>query len=244
MKKLMTAFFLVACLLSSHVCSENLTVGVEESDYLPIYKGEGLNYTGYARELLDDFARKNGHVFTYAVMPVARLFHEFAVRKSLDLKFPDNAHWAPETKQGVSVVYSKGVITVTEGLMVLPANKGKGKIATIVTQRGFTPYPYLEQINAKKINVSEANSPAAAISMVAAGRGDAVYLGEIAANYLMNEVLKKPGVLVFDDKLPSAKSEFSLSSISHPEVIKQFDEYLVNERVSVARLKAKYKIVD
>ena len=65
-----------------------------------------------------------------------------------------------------------------------------------------------------------------------------------AVNYLMNEVLKKPGVLVFDDKLPSAKSEFSLSSISHPEVIKQFDEYLVNERVSVARLKAKYKIVD
>ena len=69
-------------------------------------------------------------------------------------------------------------------------------------------------------------------------------MGVMAANYVMNEVLRRPGVLVYDDSLPNSKSEFSMSTIAHPEVIKQLDEFLVKEKSFVDKLKAKYKIVE
>ena len=244
MEKRIATLIVALCLVPLQVCAKKLTVGVEESDYLPIYKGAGKDYVGYARELLDDFAAKYGHSLTYSVMPVLRLHYEFARNKTVDIKFPDNPYWAEGIKQGEKIAYSRGVITVTEGLLVLPSARGRAGVGTIVTMRGFTPYPYLKQIEQKSLAVIEANSPEAAIGMVAVGRGDAVYLGVITANHLMEEVMKRPGMLVFDDKLPSTKSVFSLSSILHPDVIKQFDEYLVKDKSAIARLKAKYKIVD
>ena len=244
MKNILVISTLATFLLASPAWSDNFTVGVESTDYMPIYKGDGSNYVGYARELLDGFAAKNGHTFTYVRLPVARLFDEFAVKKTLDFKFPDNAYWAKDIKKDTKIAYSRGVVSVSEGLLVLPTNKGKGNVSKIALVRGFTPYLYVDQIREKKIVANEVNSPEAGISMVEAGRVDAVYLSMIVVNYLMTDVLKKPGVLVFDDKLPNSKSDFSLSSIARPEVIKQFDEYLVKEKDTVDKLKAKYKIVE
>ena len=56
--------------------------------------------------------------------------------------------------------------------------------------------------------------------------------------------MKKPGVLVLDDALPKSVNDFSLSSIGHPEVVKQMDEFLVKEKDLVLKLKAKHKIVE
>ena len=200
----------------------------------------------HPRELLDAFASKNGHKFTYTPLPIARLIDEFAVKKSLDFKFPDNGYWAKEVKKDAKIVYSQPAVSVIEGLMVLPANKGKGvdSIKKLGTVRGFTPWPYMDQIKSNKIVVSEANTPEAVISMCEAGRIDAVYGSVIVSNYIMTDILKKPGILVFDDKLPNTKSDFSLSSIAHPDVIKQFDEFLAKDKDTVAKLKAKYKIVE
>ena len=65
MKKVPLLVALATCFLASPVWSDSFTVGVEATDYMPIYKGDGSNYTGYAKELLDGFASKNGHTFTY-----------------------------------------------------------------------------------------------------------------------------------------------------------------------------------
>jgi len=232
-------------LVTTSAWSGNFSVGVEGHDYLPISKGEGGVYSGYARELLDAFAAKYGHTFTYKPLPVSRLFDEFAVQKSVDFKFPDNAYWAADAKKGIAISYSKGLVLVTEGLLVPPAKKGKITTVTkMATLRGFTPFPYLDQINAKKITVTEVNAADAAINMAEAGRVDGVYLGVLAANHIMAEGMKKPGVLVLDESLPKSSNDFSLSTISHPEVIKQIDEFLVKEKDTVQKLKAKYKIVE
>jgi ABC-type amino acid transport substrate-binding protein len=244
MKRRSICAALITSVVTSTAWAGSFTVGVEATDYLPISKGDAGGYSGYAREVLDAFASKYGHTFTYKPMPVARLFDEFAVQKSLDFKFPDNAYWGGDAKKGVSIVYSKGLVSVTEGLMVLPENKAKTSVTKIVTIRGFTPYPYLDQINAKKIAVSEVNAPEAALNMVEAGRVDGVYMGQLTATYILAEVMKKPGVLVFGDKLPNSKNDFSLSTIARPEVIKQMDEFLVKEKDTVAKIKAKYKITE
>jgi hypothetical protein len=236
---------MITALVSTSAWSGSFSVGVEGHDYLPISKGEGGVYSGYARELLDAFAAKYGHTFTYKPLPVSRLFDEFAIQKSVDFKFPDNAYWAADAKKGISIAYSKGLVSVTEGLLVLPAKKGKiGTVSKMATLRGFTPFPYLDQINAKKIAVTEVNAADAAISMAEAGRVDGVYLGVLAANHIMSEGMKKPGILVLDDSLPKSVNDFSLSSIKHPDVVKQMDEFLVKEKDTVSKLKAKHKIVE
>lgn len=237
---------LVAGMVSTSAWSGSFTVGVEATEYMPIYKGDAGAYTGYARELLDAFGASAGHTFTYRPTPIARLYDEFLVKKSVDFKFPDNVFWATDAKKGMKIVYSSGLVSVTEGLLVQPANKGKGlgSIGKIATIRGFTPYPYLDQIKAKKILVSEVDSPEAALNMANAGRVNGVYMGAIPANYILTEVMKKPGALVFDETLPVSRNDFTLSSLTHPEVIKQMDEFLVKEKDRVAKLKAKYKIAE
>jgi ABC-type amino acid transport substrate-binding protein len=246
MKNPMFLASVMSALVVQSAWSANFTIGVEGTDYMPISKGDAGGYSGYARELLDAFAAKTGHTFVYKPMPVARLIDEFATQKSLDFKFPDNAYWAGDAKKGLTVVYSKGLVAVTEGLMVVPANKGKGAagVTKIATLRGFTPFPYLDQIKSKKIAVTEVNTADAAINMGEAGRVEGVYLGVMAANYIMAEVMKKPGALVYDAGLPNSTNDFSMSTLSHPEVIKQLDEFLVKEKDTVAKIKAKYKIVE
>ena len=174
------------------------------------------------------------------------MYDEFAVKKTLDFKFPDNPNWSKDVKKDVNIVYSAGVLAVKQGVMVLPANKGKGlaNITKMVTLRGFTPFPYMDQISSKKIEVMEVNYAGAAINIVASDRVDGAYMGVMAANYVMSETLNKAGMLVFDDSLPYATADFSLSSIAHPEVIKQMNEFLVKEKATVTKLKAKYKIVE
>ena len=246
MKKMTILAMLAACLLSSHAFSRSFTVGVQDTDYRPIFRGDQPQYSGYARELLDTFAAKHGYTFSYRPFPSVNLYQEFVVNKSLDFKFPDNPNWSQDIKKGVNIVYSKGILVVTQGLMVSPENKGKGveNISKMVTLRGFTPFPFMEQIKSKKIDVMEVNYAGAAINIVASGRVDGAYMGVMAANYVMSETLNKKGLLVFDDTLPHANADFSLSSIAHPDVIQQFNEFLVKEKDALTKLKAKYKIVE
>ena len=246
MKKSTILAMLTACLLSSPAFSGNYKIGVENTDYLPVSRGDTATYSGYAREFLDAFGKKYGHTFSYYPYPMVTLFDEFAIKKSLDFKFPDNPYWVADAKKGLKIVYSKSIVLVTEGLFVLPSEKGKGlaNVTKISTLRGFTPWPYMDQIKSKKIEVMEVNYAGASINIGADRRVDGVYMGVMAANYVMNEVLRRPGVLVYDDSLPNSKSEFSMSTIAHPEVIKQLDEFLVKEKSFVDKLKAKYKIVE
>jgi len=229
--------------LGATALAGDFKIGVEATDYLPISKGDAGEYSGYARDMLDAFGEKYGHKFSYVAVPVARLYDEFLVKKSVDFKFPDNGFWAGDAKKGLSVSYSKGLVSVIDGAMVLSANKGKKTaVASMVTVRGFTPYPYLDAIKSGKTKVSEVTSPEQAIKMVQSGQTEAAYLGVMAAEHIMEGKLKSPGALVYDDKLPSSSNDFVLSSLTHPEVLRQLDEFLSKEKATVEKIKAKYKI--
>ena len=246
MKKLHCCVLLLTGCVSVSAWAGNFIVGVESSSVLPMGDTTDNKYTGFGRDLLDAFGSKYGHTFTYQPMPGKRLWNEYLVQKSVHFRFPDNPKWANDLKKDASITYSRGVIALTDGLMVAPAKKGQGldRIKSISMVRGFSPTAYLAQIDAKKISLNEVNDAAAAIEMVGAGRVEGAYVNVQSTTYLMNEVLKKPGLVVYDDSLPHVTTERSLSSISHPEIIKQMDEFLVKEKDTVAKIKAKYKIVE
>lgn len=225
--------------------AEDYTVAVEAIDYMPLYSGiDPLAYRGFARDLLDLFARKHGHRFSYSPLPLNRLYKEVFVARQYDFKFPDNPSWQPEIKTGVRVSYSDPVAALTEGVFV-PANKvGKGlqSIKSIATITGFTPTPYLPLVQAGKIKLYSVDSLESLVKMGLIDRVDGIYLNTLAIRYLQEKQAATDNPLTLDKSLPTTTIGFTLSSIKQAAVIQQFNRFLQTDRVEIAALKNKYKM--
>ncbi len=217
-------------------------IGVENIDYSPHYQYENGEYSGYARDLFDAFAAARGYVFKYRALPVNRLFSCFLEKQTVDFKYPDNPNWSADMREGKTVVYSQAVQHYIEGAMVLPQRKGMGlehfeKLGTVL---GFTAWDYLDLINAGKVELIETSSTLAVIEMTLRGRVDGAYLEVDVADYTLEHVLKQPGALVFDPGLPYTESAFFLATITYPEVIVDFNEFLNEEQERVNELRDKH----
>jgi len=221
--------------------ADKLVVGVENLTYLPYYSMETGKYQGAAREILDLFAEKNGHTIEYKAMPLARLFSAF-VEGEVDLKFPDNAYWGGDAKKGIDVVYSQPVLPFTDGVFVLPSNTNKGKesLKTLGAIIGFTPFDYLGQIESGAMSVKNTPKLTNLIQMLKAGRIDGLYYNRKVSEYYSNKAGFGKNDLVFDDTLPHTNSNFHLSGIKRPEIVKQFDDFMQTHASDVANIKAKY----
>jgi polar amino acid transport system substrate-binding protein len=245
--KLSTLFllFLLFLAVSGLACAADLKIGVETTDQYPIYSGAKGEYRGFARELLDDFSAKYQHTIHYVPLPILQL-HDALLAHRVDLKFPDNPKWQPEKKKNAKIVYSASVITVSEGLSVLPQKMGQplDSIKAIGAVRGFTPWPYMDAIKTGKIAYREFVDFKSLIATGVSGRIDGVYANNVVANYYLIEGLKQPNALEFDATLPNDRSDFCLASIDHPEIVAQFDEYLSKYKSEISILKSKYHIAD
>lgn len=221
-----------------------LVLGVEEDNYEPLYSVRDKQYSGFSRELLDEFARTYRHRFTYVPLPVARLFNEFLDRRTVDLKFPDNPNWHPERKQDIPIVYSNPALLITEGLVVQGRQAGQlaGKLRAIAATRGFTPTPYREAIGTGQLTVIETISAESSLRMVDRGRADGAYINTVVARRQLKRLNWPPERLVFDSSLPFVRSSFSLSSIAYPQVVQQFNEFLRTRQSWLQSLKSKYDI--
>jgi polar amino acid transport system substrate-binding protein len=239
------ALFLLILAAPSIVCAADLKIGVETTDQYPIYSGAKGEYRGFARELLDDFAAKYHHTIHYVPLPIVQL-HDALLTHRVDVKFPDNPKWQPEKKGNAKIAYSAAVIAVAEGLSVPPKKLGQPltDIKKIGAVRGFTPWPFMDAIKAKKIAYQEFSDFKSLIATGIKGQIDGIYANNIVVNYYLIEVLKQPDALVFDFALPNDRSDFCLASIDHPEIIAQFDEFLSKYKSEVSILKSKYHISD
>ena len=222
----------------------NYVVGVEELEYLPHYTVKRGEYEGFARDLLDAFAKSKGHTFTYKPRPVARLYSEFLKKNKFDFKYPDNAYWSADDKKGKNVQYSNAVAKNIEGLMVLPGKKGSGidNFKYVGTIKGFDAWGLMEQIKSGKIVMKETKTFIDLLKKVFSKRIDGAYLNIDVAKYQLNKIMKKPGTLVFDDSLPNISGTYHLSTRKHPSVIAEFNEFLTQEKAIVDAIKTKYNI--
>ena len=159
----------------------------------------------------------------------------------VDFKFPDSPYWKQDLKKGKNVAYSDAVIEYIDGVLVAPDNIGKGKegLKSLGVLRGFTPWDYLGDIKNKKLALKEVNSLKSLITMTKAGRLDGVYFNVIVANYFQEKTMFDKGGVLFDSSLPHTRSHYYLSSILHPQVINEFNEFLASNQGLIASLKAK-----
>jgi ABC-type amino acid transport substrate-binding protein len=163
---------------------------------------------------------------------------------SIDFKYPDNKDWRSDLKGTHKVIYSVPVVNYVDGVMVLPKNRGKGKVALkkLGAVRDFTAWDYLDDIKAKRMVLVENNSFTGVLQQVLNGYIDGVYCNVVVGSYHLSEVLKQSGGLVFDPGLPHTRGGYTLSTTKHPKVIEEFNAFLTEKKDLVNRLKIKYQI--
>ena len=223
--------------------AQTFTVGVEDIDYFPLYAYRDGTYQGFARDVLTKFAESKGYTFEFKPFPVVRLINYF-VEGKVDFKFPDNEVWAGDAKKGVNVRYSDPVVAYTDGVMVLPANRGKGTgaLKKLGIVRGFTPWDYLSMIKSGAVVSKEASSLDSLVKQTLHQRVDGAYFNVAVASYYLANGLKQPDALVFDDSLPHTSSNYTLSSHKHPAIIEEFNQFLIDEAAWIRELEKKYQI--
>jgi len=234
---------LVTLYSTAFSAQKEYTFGVEDVFYLPYYAVEKGQYIGLLREILDAFAQKKGYRFVYRPLPIKRL-HRTYLNSEVDFLYPDNPDWIRTQKKGIQIVYSDSVVTVIDGVMVLPENKGRGiaglkKLGTI---RGYTALAYEDFIQTKQLILHENNTFKGLLKMATANRIDGAYVTINPALHQLREILHQPNALVFDEALPYDYAEHQLSTIKHPEMITLFNEFLETEKGLLEMLKKKYKI--
>ncbi len=243
MKRILSGIAAISLSLSGMVNAGNYTVGVEALEYFPLYEGQGGSYKGYARDLIDAFGKAAGHTFTYKPVPVKRLFNEF-LSGNMDFKYPDNPKWASNMKQGKNITYSDSTVEFIDGIMVAKSNSNLTveNFNSIGTLRGFTPWTYMDDISKGTMKLFEANDMKALISMAESGRIQGAYFNVTVARYYLNNTMGKPDLLKFKEDLPHSRDNFLLSTMKHPDVIKQLNEFMKSNASTVGALKDKYQV--
>ncbi len=233
-------WLLLSLFITQSIVARDFVVGVENLEYSPIYTTNNGNYEGYARDLLDAFGKAAGYTFHYRPLPVKRLFADFFAGK-FDFKYPDNPQWVASERDDKTLYYSAVTLVAIDGVMV-PAMREPGKPLTkLVTLRGFTPRVYMDAISQGSIVMQEVNDLNAALSSVLVGRAEGVYSNIVVAAKRLEEN-GQAEALVFDRELPYADAAFSLSTMAHPQVIDEFNTFLLDHADLVAGLKKYYGV--
>jgi hypothetical protein len=106
--------------------------------------------------------------------------------------------------------------------------------------RGWTPIDYYPLVQRKELVIEEANSVEAVMQMLLSKRVDGIYLNaDVVTSYLAGTGLSAEAG--FDKSLPYQFSRFSLASKTHPEMIKEFNQFLLDSAAEIKKLKESYK---
>lgn len=240
MKYLVNTLCLMVLLAGSSLAvAKDLILGVEDIEYYPLWAQRSGEYAGFARELFDQFAKEYNHTIQYKPLPIKRLYGEF-LNGRLDFKFPDSPNWASDQKREHNVTYSDAVLEYIDGVMVLSGSEKT--LATLGTVRGFTPWTYLDDIAADKIRVVENSNVDGLFKLIKSGRVDGGYFNVLVARHYLKHTLLQSEAFEFNEALPHSRGQYHLSTIKHPDVIEEFNQFLRDNAEFVSSLKNKFDI--
>jgi hypothetical protein len=136
------------------------------------------------------------------------------------------------------------VVALTEGVSVLPENRGRGveHIRLLATVHGSSLPSWDTYIEQGNVTVSENPSLIRLIEQTLIGRVDGAYANIAVVQYLLENELNRPGALQFDDSLPHYETHYHLSSIRHPQVIAEFNQWMQENAALVNSIKQKFDL--
>ncbi|HEX5311769.1 transporter substrate-binding domain-containing protein [Aquabacterium sp.] len=219
---------------------KTITVGVENLAFQPHYGTQNGEYTGYFRDLMDAFAKKEGLKVIYKPMDIDDLYAAF-FKGQVDFKYPDDAAWRADARKGLKVAYSKPSVGYVDGTLKLASNQDlvAGKIKVLGKPAGFFTPPYSSAIEAG-LKVLEFNSTQELVEALRSGKVDAIYHNvDVALYYARTAKIKD---VVFAPDLPMIQSDYRLSSFKRPDIIKKFDDFVAQEKDFCDKLRDHYNI--
>lgn len=219
------------------------TVVVQDIDYYPIYRADPANnrYSGYMADLMDAFSDHAGIEFTYFVRPIRRMTLGYTTGK-YDFAIPDNPNWNSPQKQGISVTYTKPLLTFEDVIYVAAgkAHMEPDDMQDYGTIAGFTPWKFQNRIESGQVELKTARKPSNLVKMALAGRVETFNLAAPVAKHQF-EALGVGGRLVPAPGLMENKaSHYHLSTIEHPQIIEDFNRFLTSQRALVQSLQQQY----
>lgn len=219
-----------------------LTLGVEITDYSPyFYLSDEKKYQGAAREIFDLFSEVSQLKVSYEPMPVPRLFNEF-VRGNVDLKFPDNPLWSASLQADIKVHYSNPIFDVNESLLIVKNSESeirKEEIKKVGSILGFSTPGIAEPVKNKEFETIRTKEVEQLIHMLASDRVQAVYFNQSVAIDLARKLYPNKE-LTTHSAYPAFNYAYHLSSIKHPELISQFNRFLVSHSEQVTKIRNRY----
>jgi len=224
--------------------ADKLVIGVEKIQYQPIYwQNKKGDYTGYTRDVFDLFAQKYNHQIEYVSLEPHLLLGEL-FNGNIDFKYPDHPEWGSDIRQGKNIAYTDAIVRIADGSFVKPAKLGKGieTVTKLGVVQGFTPWMYQEFIDSGQVTVIEYENLKDLIRAAIRNKVDAALYNVVVATYYMDFLSTFPIVTLFDDTLPFVKSDFRMSTISKPNVVKEFNDFLQAETAAIDQLKQKYEV--
>ena len=223
--------------------ADNYVIGVEDINYYPYFDFTSDKAT-FAKSLLDQFAKDNGHTISYLPLPIKQ-FPKWLYEENIDFKFPDNARWQESTNvHHLNIHFSDPVVAMVAGTVVLVKNQHKEKdfYRTIGTMLGFAPTLWMNQIAQGTVSLYEDSSSKILVKYLVNGLIDGLDIDLAVAN----DGLQKLNIqqkLVISEHLPKQDFSYRLSTVKYPETIKQFNQWLVTRQKYIETLKVEFGIL-
>jgi len=230
----------------NHAYAKEFTIGVEDISYYPLYdfSATNTNRPSYSKDLLTAFFEEHNYSYRFVALPIKR-FNKWYTEKELDFKFPDNQKWRDDKQNKLNIIFSQSAIKLMAGSYVLASNAiyKRDDVKRLATIFGFSPTLWFDKIVTKEVELIEENSPLSIVKHVLYGNADAT---NIDSNVIRHNLkfLKNPQTIILNTNIKHQVFSYHLSSIKHPEIIKQFDEFLQNNSKLLLELKKKYDIIE
>jgi len=244
MKKSIFAFSLTLLFSTLAAKADTIVVGIDDRAFLPHYQVSDGEFKGIGADIILLFEKSSTHHLIIKPLSALELFNDLQAG-AIDLRYPDNSAWQSvlKSKGAKTIFYSDSVVAYREGSLV-PEQKNDIKIEQVKTigiVRGYEPVAYLNLLVKGQVHAKEFSDLNALIR--------ATLLGQVEAAYYNTDVaLQRRGRfgtgigLVYNEQLPSYSDFYHLSSVRHKDVIEEFNQFLVQNKSTIAGLKEQYQL--
>lgn len=232
---------LLVMFFTSSSRAESYVIGIEHINYYPHYDFSQRQQRGYFVDLIKLFSEKSGHQFKFMPLPVKRLYQ--SATSDIDFIYPDNPLWKQYQEPGIQKAFSEPVIFTLGSTLVKPEQQhiSLEQFRSLAVIHGFVPTKWLALKDQYKYRMVDVPDVASALGLVLKGRLDgAVIEFNVAQHYLRS--IAAEDQLVIAEQLPFTQLPFLLSSVKHPELLRQFNQFLIEHAEQVTALKRKYQL--
>lgn len=227
----------------------SFVIAIEQANYPPHYdfdKKKQLKKS-FAHDLFTAFGQSYDYEFKFKAVPWFVLKDNEL--EGYDFRYPDNPLWhkVKPRASNSKLFFSKPIVTAHYALLINPEDEtlveehfstdGSEKVLKVSIVEDYTPQGLEKAINGEQIILFKQKDTLSALRSTIKGKTKATFCDKaVAKELLLNKFSGK--ILVEADFLPTFTEAFYLSSNQHPNIIKEFNQFLGENKEFIAKLKA------